>query len=398
MVDTLQDKVFGGLVVVLAFVAPLSTAGIPIVSGLLIVAWLFMGNVRDDVKKMLHNPMALSVLFYCLVQLIGLAWTSAKPVGGHKFYLLLLIPIITSFFKREWIERILGIFIVAMAIAEITSYYKIIMGWSTHGGGGASGYTAFMTSISYAPFLALAICIVIVSLAEKKTSGKQICVFGLLIMGMIVNLFTTGGRAGQLAFGMLSVLLVLYYLKGHITKLILLLVCIPLIYWGAYTYNPAFQNRIDAAISDVKTFKMNESTSVGARIRFTLNSWELIKEKPFWGHGTGSFAHEYARKNMELTPNSVPTVNPHNMYVLSLVQQGALGLIALMTLFVAQFYLFFVSEGAHYRVLMLILPVLFLIICFSDSYLLGVRTQALFVLMSGVLFSNSNINVKTRAA
>lgn len=394
MPDTLQDKIFCGLVMMLAFVTPLSTAGIPIVSALLLLAWVFRWNVRDDFKKMLHNPMIISVLVFCFVQLVGFAWTSGKQVSGHKFYLLLMVPVIASVFKREWLERTFGIFITAMAIAEVASYYKIITGWSTYGGAGASGYSAFMISISYAPFLSFSICLMIVSLVEKKARGKQVWILCFFITTMIINLFTTGGRAGQLAFGLLVVLLIIYYLKMHLTKVVLLLVCIPLIYWGAYAWNPAFRVRIDAAINDVMTFQANEETSVGLRIRFTLNSWELIKEKPFFGHGTGSFAYEYARKNLELTPHIRPTVNPHNMYILSLVQQGILGFTALIMLFATQIYLFAISKEAHYRALMLVLPVLFLVICISDSYLFGVRTQALFVLMSSLLFSNANIYMK----
>lgn len=391
-----ENRWFYFLMVVFAFVAPLSTAAIPIVSGLLLIAWCIRGDLKGSLTKMLQNPLAIAVFIYALLQIVGLSWSIDEQSGSHKFYLLLMIPVITSVFKKEWMASTFGAFIVGMAIAEITSYYKIITGWSIHGGGGASGYSAFMTSISYGPFLVFTICLVIVSLVEKRGEGNRIWFLWMLIAAMIINLFTTGSRAGQLAFGLLMVLLVVYYFRRHWAALILMIACIPLLYWGSYMLNPAFKARVDAAVNDVTSFRANENTSVGARMRFVLNSWELIKEKPILGHGTGSFAHEYARKHTELSPTSTTTVNPHNMYILSLVHHGVIGLISLLLLFVAQFYLFSTSKEAHYRVLMMALPLLFMAICFSDSYLLGVRTQALFVLFSGVLFSNENISVEAR--
>ena len=84
------------------------------------------------------------------------------------------------------------------------------------------------------------------------------------------------------------------------------------------------------------------------------------------------------------------------MYILSLVHHGLIGLTSLLLLFEAQFYLFTTSKEAHYPVFMVALPLLFVAICFSDSYLLEGRTRALFVLFNGVLFSNENISVKVR--
>lgn len=387
-----RDVVTQWLVVLLAFIAPLSTAGVNIVAGMILLALVASGDYKAKLSRLSGNAAALSVLAYVFIQLVGLVWVEGKPVDGHKFYLLLLVPLIACSLQKETIPKVCMAFVAAMGIAEAVSYYKIITLWSQHGGGGASGYTAFMSSISYAPFLVFALSVVLVSFLEQRVSGYKRLILVVLMCLMALNLFTTGGRAGQLSFGFVLLAIMGYYFRQRLGILLAVVLSLPLLYGGMYLFNPAFKSRIDAVVSDVRQFKANPNTSVGLRMNFAYNSLQLFKERPLMGYGTGSFAREYDRINNQLTPQALTTKNPHNMYALSLVQQGVLGFVTLCGMFASQVYLFWRSHNASYRVLMLALPLLYALICLSDSYLWGVHTQALFALFAGTLFSYENIN------
>ena len=68
--------------------------------------------------------------------------------------------------------------------------------------------------------------------------------------------------------------------------------------------------------------------SVLYALLFAKHSWEIFKESPIVGIGTGDFPNEYKKVNALNTPDSLDTVNPHNMYILVLTQLGILGLIS----------------------------------------------------------------------
>ena len=78
-------------------------------------------------------------------------------------------------------------------------------------------------------------------------------------------------------------------------------------------------------------------TSLGMRLDWWQNCLDLIKEKPTFGHGTGSFK---IAQNKVLTKgnHTWPTDNPHNEYLFIAVQTGLVGLFLFISLLAAQFF------------------------------------------------------------
>ncbi|SVB46324.1 uncharacterized protein METZ01_LOCUS199178 [marine metagenome] len=128
-----------------------------------------------------------------------------------------------------------------------------------------------------------------------------------------------------------------------------------------------------------------KGTSVGLRLSFSINSWDIIQQSPFFGVGTGDFPLEYKKINMVNTPSLPNATNPHNMYILVLVQLGLLGLVSLMSIFYYQMKFSFYASNRLIRDVGFTLPALFLVIMWSDSYLLGHYTTLLFVFFSSFL-------------
>jgi len=205
-------------------------------------------------------------------------------------------------------------------------------------------------------------------------------------------MFITGGRAGQAMFFLSMAILIFQYFKGQrIKSIIVILILIPGIFFTAYQTSSFFANRIDRAIYEIVNYDKRvvayyHQSSLGTRILFTANSWEIIKENPLLGAGTGDFPHEYKKVNQINSPGASDANNPHNMYILVLTQLGIVGLLSMLSIFYYQIKLSFTGSDRYFRDLRITLPLLFLLIMLSDSYLLGHYTSLLFIFFSSFIY------------
>ncbi len=76
------------------------------------------------------------------------------------------------------------------------------------------------------------------------------------------------------------------------------------------------------------------NSSTGIRMDFYRNSLQIISTQPVFGVGTGGMIKAY--KDHIKGTDQLVTMNPHNEYLLVTLQQGLVGLIILLGLFVVQ--------------------------------------------------------------
>lgn len=106
-----------------------------------------------------------------------------------------------------------------------------------------------------------------------------------------------------------------------------------------------FKERFNLVHSEISQYKQGSfATSVGLRLEFSHNSFELLKKHPWLGTGTGSFAQDY----LSVSPHKqFATQNPHNEYLNIAVQFGLLGIVILLTLFFVHAWASFRLQGLH---------------------------------------------------
>lgn len=381
------------LLIVFGFFLPLSVAITNIIVALITINWLIIGDFKKNFFELKNNKIIIAIVSFILLYFIGLLWTSDIEWGLHmikKELKLLLIPIFMIFIKKEHIKYYIIAFLLAISISEFISYliwFDLIEPFKN---ATKINPTPFMSHISYNPFLVIGVYLLsYYVLFDKAIGTKKKFLYTFFIVSMSINIFITGGRAGQVMyFFMIMILFIQYYNKNIIKAILIGPIIISMIFFTAYNSSKLFKDRVDRAYVEIIDYENNKNSSVGLRIVFTINSLKIIKDNLLLGIGTGDFKKEYKNINEANTPSLPNTVNPHNMYILILVQFGLVGLIIFLSIFYYQIKYAINSNNNFIKKFGLVLPFLYLVIMFSDSYLLGHYTTMLFVFFSAILYKN----------
>ena len=400
------DKTYQSLIIILAFLMPLTVFGANLIIVIICVLWLISGNYKSKFDQIINNKLMIaSIVFFCL-HVVGLLWTEDLSWGLHivhkMWYFIGLLPILYTIVRKNDVSKYISAFLLAITITEVCSYlvwFEIIEPFKN---ASVLNPTPFMSHISYNPIIAFATYLVLHEIFfNKKMTNFVFSLYCFFAISMSFNMFITGGRAGQVGFFAMLIVLIFQVLdKQRIKSLILILIVIPGIFIGAYQTSDLFQKRVNNGFNNgyqiINTsYDKNSETShklwntqIGYRIIFTRNSWVLIKQNPLIGIGTGDFPTEYKKVNDIFSPKIPTAKNPHNMYVLTLTQLGIVGLVSLLSIFYYQFKLALISSNKFIRDVGVTLPIMFLVMMLSDSYLLGHYTTLMFVFFSSFLYKD----------
>ena len=392
--DSQIDRIFQYFFIGSIFLLPLTVLGNNIFMWATAIIWMCSGDYLNKLRNIKANKLALvSAGFFC-VHLLGLIWTEDIIWGlimtKKMLPFFFILPIFLTISKKENIKYYLYVFLIAIAISELFSYliwFEII---EPFGSATLMNPTPIMGHISYNPFLAFAIYLVLHQLFfEKNLSRLLRTVLTFFVLTMIINMFITAGRAGQVMFfASLAVLLFQYFRNSQLKATIVSITLLSLVIILGYNSSPLFKNRIQQISYDLAKFTTNPNTSIGHRIVFTKNTLEMIKDNPLIGVGTGDFPTEYIKINLVNSPAVKSTVQPHNMYLYVQAQLGIIGLVSLLWIFFTQVKIALASNNLFNHNVGVALPVLFLLIMLSDNYLLGHFTSNLFILFSSFIYSN----------
>ena len=409
------DRAYQYLLIAAIFFLPLTVLGNNIAIWLIVILWFFSGNYKEKFQRIKNHSLALASILFFLIHFVALIWTENLDWGFEilrkMLPFLFVLPVFLTISRKENTKYYIAAFLIAIAISESLSYliwfgiiepfkYAVSM----------ENPTPLMSHTSYNPFLAFAFYLVVNKLLfGGKMSQLQRVVYTFFAFTMTFNMFITGGRAGQVMFFAAVIILAFQYFKNSQVKAIIVSsILISSITLIAYFSSPIFQQRVEMVYDEINyyvttpkpdaswdNYKVeereaiyNQNSSMGYRITFLVNTSELIKKSPILGVGTGDFPAEYEKINKIRTKYMMPTVQPHNMYMLIWAQLGIFGLASLAWMFYAQFKIALSSNNEFVSHVGVAMPIFFLIIMWSDSYLLGHYTGNLFILFSSIIYSN----------
>ncbi|MBT4763446.1 O-antigen ligase family protein [bacterium] len=390
------DNINSYLLMLVAFFLPLTVFGGNLFAVLIFLLWIIKADFKSDFHRLKNNKLVIAVFLYLLVHVTALLWT-ADIVSGlwtlKKQLKLLFIPIFMLFVKREHVKYYILAFLASMSLSEIWSYGIFFELLPLYGGATLIDPIPLMSHITYNPFLTIAIYFLsYYVLFDHSISKLKKFTYGFFIITMSINMFITGGRAGQVMyFAMLVVLIFQYFPKNAFKASLISLLVLVITSSTFYLNSKIFSDRVDSAVTELSDYKNHTHSSTGMRISSAINSWSIIKENPVIGVGTGDYKNEFIKasiKNNLKLEDKLVIHNPHNMYVLILVQFGFIGLLALLYMFYAQIKIARHSNEEFVRKIGIALPLLYLLIMLSDSYLMVHMTGLLFAFISSFVYKD----------
>ncbi len=175
------DKIYQYLLIILAFLMPLTVFGGNLIIVIICFLWLFSGNYKSKFNQIINNKLMIaSIVFFCL-HVVGLLWTEDLSWGLHivhkMWYFLLLIPVLFTIVRKDYIALYISSFLLAITVTDVVSYLVWFEFINHVGNASVRNPTPFMSHVSYNPILAFATYIVLHELCfnKKKTYFWYLC-------------------------------------------------------------------------------------------------------------------------------------------------------------------------------------------------------------------------------
>jgi len=385
------DKFFQYLLISFAFVMPLTVAGGNIIAGIIILFWLISGNYEQKFKKILESRLAIASLIFFGAHVLGILWSQDIIWGLEIIRKMtefgILLPILLTLTYKRNVNYYIFPFLLAITITALFSYLIYFEILPPFKNATIVDPTPFMSRVSHGPLLAFSSYIALNRAFFYREKNIKFLLI-ILFLFFSFNVFITEGRAGHLVYFVLMFYALLQKLGVNLRNLVLSSLIITfsasLIYFASSTFN----KRVNTTYENVMNFKKDANSSIGYRLTFAKNTSLIFLENPIFGVGTGDFPEAYSQRYSEKKFKTINKLtNPHNTYLFIAASLGIFGLLSLI-------YLFFVmirlskKDDIFSNELAIGFIILFVVINFSDSYLLGHFTSFLFVFFSSFLFKN----------
>jgi O-antigen ligase len=392
------DNLLSYLVIGLAFAISTSVAVTNIILVLLMLVFLYEREYKKRFATIKNNPLVYLILVFVSIHALGVLWSENLVIAAEmlaRVKKLLYLPVLMMLIKREHILYYFQAFILGMMLSETITYlvwFDIILKFMY---ASSEMPSALMIHFNYTVYIAMAVFLLTYFLVYKKEKTNfQMLLAVVFLSTMLLNLLISGGRAGQIGFFVMFFVLMINYFKEKILKGFLTFgIVSSILFTLAYTYIPLFQDRADKAVYELSHFRPGkQDTSLGIRLGLNKNYFEIVKEHPWIGVGTGDYLDEYTLVNAKST-HPTPITHAHNMYMQVLVQYGIFGLISFLLIFVYQLYVGFKIKD-DLQVLRIAFPLFFMAISMVYWYLYAFNTMLLFILFSAILYRKFDKNVK----
>ena len=345
-----QAKLLISLAFLSGFSIPISTALENIASSALLVVAILMVSIRKQILSTLKQPFVLCCVILYILFILGVTWSHAPSADIIRMLVkmrnYLFVPIFVAIFLFSPYRRAL---IVGFAIAVGINLFLSLFTWlinypilqGAHSGG---AWTVFRSHTYHTSFILLLMAGLLAGVLSKKISGKY-AIFSVIAVLLCITdvLFITDSRTGMImVFIILALVFLQWRLKQGIIISEVLVLLVPVVYFSS----PTIKARMTQAQENVTSFKGGGTvdTPVGVRLEFHRVSTLMIKEAPFLGHGTGSFAMSYkdyvSRNNGPKNAEGGLLVsgNPHNDYMWLGVELGVVGILALIAVILSFCY------------------------------------------------------------
>jgi O-antigen ligase len=293
--------------------------------------------------------------------------------------LLLPLVLIPLFLDSHVRERGLWAFSLAMGLTLVISL-GLAAGWIPRSSlfhGGPANATVFKQQITHNLLMAFA-ALLFAEVGRRTSVPWQRYGLAVLAVGAVIDVFMlVQGRTGQLV---LCALIIMWSIRSFgLRGLAAGATAVAILVVLSYAMSPVFQKRVEKTMKELEKAQVETvapvGSSVGLRVEWYRRTAELIAAHPVTGVGTGSFAQAYAELVPE--PMAVKPAHPHNQYLLTASELGAVGVVLLTGLFGILWWKFQSVNEPLYGVLGQGVVIVLAIGCIFNSSLID-HTEGLF--------------------
>ncbi|MEW5791122.1 MAG: O-antigen ligase family protein [Pseudomonadota bacterium] len=353
------------------FMAPLSTAGSSIAGALFVLLYLVSGYWRNW-RLIGERPWFWPLIGIFALNLLGMLWTEDSSRGleilGRTALLIFALAGATLPWDLRYFRRLVLWFLMGLALNAVVGLLQWLhfFPWRP--------MDPLLGPIGYANwiFLSMSLANALLWLAYDFRHQLVLPRMWNIALGAVffIQLLSTGGRTGQLAFAVLFPIAVVMLYPGRWRLAAFGLAILAVAGLGL---SPNVQHRLQEGMGDLKQYEAgNVSTSWGQRLVFWEGALRLADEHPVLGVGTGDYMREMDRLQKQHLVPQTPGVayidNPHNTYLAYLADLGAVGLLVLLWFLLAVF-----RESWRHRQQ----PAAWFKLCYLGIFLLGSLTDTL---------------------
>jgi O-antigen ligase len=370
---------------------PISTAVDNVLFVLILVALAGSGRAREKLAAIRDNPAALAALAFLGLLLLGMAWGPGSAREGwyyaSKHKELLVVAALGALVLSERDKRAaLDAFLAAMALTFVVSsaIWLGLLPIDGHFGRDVGNPTVFKLHITHGVLMALASFLAADRALRAALPVSRIA-YAVAAVLAASNVFMVQGRTGYLVCGVLWLYLCAAHWRWR--GLAVATVAGALGLAVAYVADAPLISRSTFAAAELRAWnagRVNPESSAGVRMNYYKTTAAIIRDHPLLGVGTGGFVVAYREK---IRGTKLPEANnPHNQYLLTTAQLGAVGLLALIGMFAVMWWQAGRLEPP-WRVAARGLLLTFSVGCLLNSFLIDHTEGMLFAWMAGVLFS-----------
>lgn len=393
-----SDRTFYYSALAFAFTLPLSRAAVSFFILWFVVLFLARREYKVSWKIIKTSRELQAMGLFIAFMFASLLWSSdtheaLKQIRLYSYWII--IPILATTLKKEWLPNIITAFLAGMFISEIVAYGMYFELW-TFKGHGSDYPSPFMFHIHYSIFLATTSILLLSRLLSDRYTWQSKLPMFLFFLTSTGNLMISTGRTGQLALLVALAVAVIVHYRLTIKSFFIFILLSTILFLGAYSSISLFQKRIDMAVSDIQQFQEgNFDTSWGLRAAFWVVTYDIIREHPLIGIGIGDYksaaGETLAKNEHNFTPETVQwcsSTHYHNQYLMILAQTGIIGFALMLWMLIELFRLKIADrELKEFNILGL---TVFIVACIAEPLWILQFPIILFVFVVSISLAASN--------
>ena len=369
---------------------PISVALDNVLFFVVLAAWLGGGRLREKIAALRANPAALAALAFLALLLAGLTWSPPGSAREGWYFIskykdLILLPVLAGLVAGERDKRLaLSAFLAAMALTLVLSYAMWLGAIPLFPNRTQDNPSVFKLQITHGVLMAFAAFLAAErALRATEALGRSLYGAGALLAAFNV-LFMVQGRTGYLVLAVLAVYLGFAHWRWRGALAAVAAVAATL--GAAQLADVPMSGRVTQIESELQEWDAGRAgeTSTGLRMNYYKTTASIVRDHPILGVGTGGFVSAYREKvrGTELPESN----NPHNQYLLTAAQLGALGVLALLAMFLVMWWQAGRLE-ADTKLAVRGLVLTIAVGCLLNSFLIDHVEGLLFAWMAGLLLA-----------